>query len=335
MSPARGREAVARAMAAFRASERRACRALGVPRSSQRHVGTERGREEGPLSRIRASARESPRYGQRRIRASLVREGWPVDLERVHRPRRREGLKVPRARRGRRRLGSSENGCTRRRAERPNHAWGCDFIHDRTGDGRGLRMLPVADEYARGCPTVEVERGPAARDVASTPEYLFEVRGEPESIRGDNGPEFIAEVVEGWPAGRRARALDVAPGSPREDAYGETFRSRLRDELLGREVFETLEEARAIVEDRRLGYDRRGPRSSPDDLTPAEFAAGRAKPGVASPPRPRPSRSPISYSHDYWTRFRGQVRDAISQNRGPHPRGSATLTLGVRLLIVL
>ena len=121
MSPARRREAVARAMTAFEVSERRACRALGVPRSSQRYVGTEREREGELLLRIRALARENPRYGYRRIRALLVREGWSVNLKRVHRLWRREGLKVPQARRKRRRLGHSENSCTRRRAERPDH----------------------------------------------------------------------------------------------------------------------------------------------------------------------------------------------------------------------
>ena len=123
-------------MVAFRISERRACRALGVPRSSQRYVGTERGREEELLLRIRALARENPRYGSRRIRALLHREGWSVNLKRVHRLWRREGLKVPQIQRKRRRLGQSENGCTRRRAGRPNHVWSYDFVSHRTQDGR-------------------------------------------------------------------------------------------------------------------------------------------------------------------------------------------------------
>jgi putative transposase len=123
VSPARRREAVVRAMAAFRISERRACRALGVPRSSQRYVGTEREREEELSLRIRALAREDPRSGYRRIKALLVREGWSVNLKRVHRLWRREGLEVPQIQRRRRRLGQSETGCARRRSERPNHVW--------------------------------------------------------------------------------------------------------------------------------------------------------------------------------------------------------------------
>ena len=284
MSPTRRREAVARAMASFQISERRACRALGVPRSSQRYVGTEPEREEELLLRIRALARENPRYGYRRIKALLVREGWSVNLKRVHRLWRREGLKVPQIQRKRRRLGRSENGCTRRRAGRPNHVWSYDFIHDQTADGRGLKMLPVVDEYTRECLTIEVERHLTANDVVSTLEYLFEVRGEPEFIRSDNGPEFIAEAVRSWLAGRGAKTLYIAPGSPWEDAYSETFNSRLRDELLDREAFETLKEAKVILEDHRLGCNHRRPHSSLGYLTPAEFAATQIKPGDAPLP---------------------------------------------------
>ena len=284
MSPARRRQAVIKAMTAFKVSERRACRVLGVPRSSQRYVGAEREREEELLLRIRALAREHPRYGYRRIRALLRREGWSVNLKGVHRLWRREGLKVPQAQRKRRRLGQSENGCARRRSERPDHVWSYDFIHDQTADGRGLKMLPVVDEFTRECLTIEVERSLTSEDVVSTLEYLFEVRGEPEFIRSDNGPEFIAEAVRSWLAGRGSKTLYIAPGSPWENAYSETFNSRLRDELLDREVFETLKEAKVILEDHRLDYNHRRPHSSLGYRTPAEFAAAQIKPGVASLP---------------------------------------------------
>ncbi len=121
VSPTRRREAVVKEMVAFNISARRACRTLGGPLSSRRYVGTERGPEEELLSRIRAMAREKPRHGYRRIRALLVREGWSANLKRVHRLWRRGGLKVPRIRRKRRMLGQSEDGCSRRRSERPDH----------------------------------------------------------------------------------------------------------------------------------------------------------------------------------------------------------------------
>ena len=123
MSPARRRQAVQRAVETLGVSERRACRAPGQPRSTQRHVGTEREREGALLLRVKELAREHPRYGYRRITALLRREGWSVNRKRVHRLWRREGLKVPQIQRKRRRLGHSENSCTRRRSERPGHVW--------------------------------------------------------------------------------------------------------------------------------------------------------------------------------------------------------------------
>jgi putative transposase len=257
---------------------------LGVSRSSQRYVGTEREREEELLLRIRALARENPRYGYRRITALLRREGWSVNRKRVHRLWRREGLKVPQIQRKRRRLGHSENSCTRRRAERPNHVWSYDFIYDQTADGRQLKLLPVVDEYTRECLTIEVERGMDAEAVVSTLESLFEIRGEPEHIRSDNGPEFIAEAVRSWLARRGSKTLDIEPGSPWENAYSETFNSRFRDELLDREIFETLKEAKVIIEDHRLAYNHRRPHSSLGYRTPAEFAAACVGLEVASLP---------------------------------------------------
>jgi putative transposase len=227
-------------------------------------------------------AREHPRYGYRRITALLRREGWSVNRKRVHRLWRQAGLKVPQVQRKRRRLGSSDNSCTRRRSERPNHVWSYDFVLDQTADGRRLKVLPIVDEYTRECLTIEVERSLTAEDVVSTLEYLFEVRGEPEHIRSDNGPEFIAEAVKGWLARRGAKTLYIAPGSPWENAYSETFNSRLRDELLDREVFESLKEAKVLLEDHRLDYNHRRPHSSLGYRTPAEFAAACQRPASAA-----------------------------------------------------
>jgi transposase InsO family protein len=282
VSPARRRQAVERVVKALGVSERRACRALGQPRSTQRYSGTGPERDEALLLRIRDLAREHPRYGYRRITALLRREGWSVNRKRVHRLWRREGLKVPQVQRKRRRLGHGENGCTRRRAERPNHVWSYDFILDQTADGRPLKILPIVDEYTRECLTIEVERGMTAEDVVSTLEYLFEVRGVPGHIRSDNGPEFIACAVKGWLARRGAGPLYIEPGSPWENAYSETFNSRLRDEVLDREVFETLTEAKVLLEDHRLDYNHRRPHSSLGYRTPAEFAVACQRPDSAS-----------------------------------------------------
>ena len=145
-----------------------------------------------------------------------------------------------------------------------------------------------------------------AKDVVSILEYLFEVRGGPEFIRSDNGPEFIAEAVRGWLAGRGARTLVIAPGSPRENAYSETFNSRLRDELLDRAVFETMQEASVIVEDHLLGYNHRRltARCSIGPLRSSH--PPRSSRGSVRSPRPTSCRSLNPHSHNPWTRIRGR-----------------------------
>ena len=136
----------------FEISERRACRVLNQPRSSQRHVSTKVGKDAALVERMVALSRENPRYGYRRVWALLVRrEGWAVNKKRLQRLWREAGLEVPTRERECRRLGSSENGCTRRRAEYIDHVWSYDFAMDVTEDGRRLKVMPVVDEYSREC----------------------------------------------------------------------------------------------------------------------------------------------------------------------------------------
>jgi transposase InsO family protein len=136
-----------------------------------------------------------------------------------------------------------------------------------------LKILPIVDEYTRECLTIEVERRMGAREVVSTLAYLFSVRGVPAYIRSDNGPEFIAGKVKGWLAACGAKTLYIEPGSPWENPYSETFNSRFRDELLDREVFDSLAEVQVLVEEYRLEYNHRRPHSGLAYQTPAEFAA--------------------------------------------------------------
>jgi transposase InsO family protein len=188
---------------------------------------------------------------------------------------REEGLKVPQKQRKRQRLaeGGSENGCTRRRAEHKDHVWSYDFVMDRTEDRRTLKMMPVVDEYSRECLCIEVERSITAKEVVKTLATLFARRGEPAFIRSDNGPEFIAKIVKQWLDVSGVKTLYIEPGSPWENAYSETFNSRFGDELLKREVFSGLLEAKVLVEEYRNHYNQERPHSALGYLTPAEFAA--------------------------------------------------------------
>jgi putative transposase len=166
LSPARRKRAVEHVQERFELSERRACRVLEQPRSSQRYLGAKAGKDAALLQRMRTLSRENPRYGYRRVWALLRREGRAVNKKRVQRLWREADLKVPAGRVPKRRsLGTSENSCTRRRAEYIDHVWSYDFAMDQTEDGRRLKVMPVVDEYTRECLTLEMERSITTEDV--------------------------------------------------------------------------------------------------------------------------------------------------------------------------
>ncbi len=265
-------------------SERRACKVLQQPRSTQRRRATRADKDQVLVERMKEVSRDNPRYGYRRVWANLRREGWRVNRKRVQRLWQQEGLRVPVKQVKRRRMSSGENGCAVRRAEQPNHVWSYDFLMDRTEDGRQLKLLPVVDEYTRKCLTLEVDRSITSKEVVGVLWRLMEERGEPGFIRSDNGPEFIAEAVKDWLTEAGVETLYIEPGSPWENGYCESFNSRFRDELLDRELFTSLTEAKVVVEEYRQHYNRRRPHSALAYRTPTEFAElCRTNAAVAAP----------------------------------------------------
>jgi putative transposase len=230
---------------------------------------------------------QHPRFGYRRIWALLRREGWRVNRKRVYRLWRRHGLKVPRRQRRKRRLGHTANGCGRHRATGKDHVWAWDFLHDRTAAGGPLKWLSVVDEYTRECLVLEVRRGMPAVAVVEVLARVVAVRGVPGHIRSDNGPEFVARAIRSWLAERRIGALYIAPGSPWENGYAESFHSKLRDELLEREEFASLLEARVLAKEWQRSYNAERPHSALGYRTPAEFAAECPRADSAKPPPAR------------------------------------------------
>jgi len=217
--------------------------------------------------------RPHPRYGYRRITALLRQEGWSANCKRIWRLWRQEGLKVPQKQRKKRRLGHSAHGRLRRRPEHPDHVWGYDFLKDQTTDGRPLKLLPIEDEYTRGGLALDVARSITADDVLRTLARLFAQRGAPRLIRSDNGPEFIAQAIRDWLPRSGVQTLYIAPGAPWENAYSESLNSRRRDELLNRELFTSVLEAKGMTEDYRQEYNQRRPHGALGYQTPATFAA--------------------------------------------------------------
>ena len=243
-------------------SERRACRVMGHARSTHRHLARLPDDEPRLVSRMIELATAYGRYGYRRITGLLRGEGWTVNHKRVERLWRREGLKVPQKQPKRGRLWLADGSCIRRRPEYRHHVWAYDFVADRTHDGRPLKILTVVDEYSRECLAIVVARRMRSTDVLETLATLFMTYGVPAHIRSDNGSEFTAALVRLWLEALDVQTLFIEPGSPWENGYVESFNGKLRDELLDREIFYTLTEAKLLIERWRRVYNTVRPHSA-------------------------------------------------------------------------
>jgi putative transposase len=250
----------------------RACRVLALPRSTLRYVPRIADDEEALREQIVALATQYGRYGYRRITVLLQWDGWWVNHKRVERIWRQEGLKVPKRQPKRKRLWLNDGSCIRLRPEHRNHVWTYDFVHERTHDGRPVRLLTVLDEYTRQCLAIRVKRSLKSHDVLSTLGKLFVRHGTPQYIRSDNGSEFTANDVREWLKRLDVGTLYIEPGSPWENGYIESFNGKLRDELLNREIFMTLHEVQVLVERWRQEYNQRRPHSSLGYRPPAPEA---------------------------------------------------------------
>ena len=250
--------------------ERRACKVLEQARSTQRRNLSPPSDEEQLTDDIIALATKYGRYGYRRITALLNNEcGWRVNHKRVERIWRKEGLKVPKKQPKRKRLWLNDGSCIRLRPEYKNHVWSYDLMIDRTADGRAFKILNIIDEYTRECLAVLVARKIKAQDVIDTLFNLFIYRGIPGHIRSDNGPEFTAKAIRKWLSRLGVKTLYIEPGSPWENGYIESFNGKMRDEILNREIFTTLDEARVLIEQWRKEYNQVRPHSARNNRPPA------------------------------------------------------------------
>lgn len=250
-------------------SERRACQLVDQPRGTQRYQPTQRADEDALTQSIIALASQYGRYGYRRITALLQRAGVKVGKDRVERIWRREGLKVPQKQKPRGRLWLNDGSCVRLRPERPNHVWSYDFVSAKTQDGRTVRMLNLIDEYTRECLSIRCERSFPSHKVIDVLANVMVMRGVPEHIRSDNGPEFVANALREWLKNTGAKTLYIEPGSPWENGYCESFNSKLRDEFLNGEIFYSIKELRVLAERWRVHYNTIRPHSSLGYRAPA------------------------------------------------------------------
>ena len=245
---------------------------LGQPRTTQRRarkVASDEGALRGDIVRL---ASRFGRYGYRRVTDMLRIEGWGVKHKRVERIWRQEGLKVPQRQPKRGRLWLTDGSCIRLRPLYRHHVWAYDFVADRTHDGRPLKMLTVLDEYSRECLAIVVARRLRADDVLQTLSELFVEHGPPANLRSDNGPEFTAKVVREWLERVEVKTLYIEPGSPWENGYNESFNGTLGEEVLKREIFYSLEEAKVLIEQWRREYNTVRPHSACGGFPPAPEA---------------------------------------------------------------
>jgi putative transposase len=256
----------------FGVSARRACTVVGIHRSTMRLTSPPITAQESQLRAwLRRFSTDRPRWGWRRAAKTARRAGWQVNNKHIRRLWREEGLKVPQ-RRKKKRLTGIGVAVGAMSPIRPNVIWAMDFQFDTTADGRTIKMLNVIDEYTREALAIDVDRAINADGVVEVLDRLALQHGAPHYVRFDNGPEFVAHAVSDWCRFNDAGSLFIDPGSPWQNAWIESFNGRLRDELLNSWRFDSLLEARVIIEDWRCDYNANRPHSAHRELTPAEFA---------------------------------------------------------------
>ncbi|MFI7589945.1 IS3 family transposase [Spongisporangium articulatum] len=270
----------------FKVSERRACRVVGQQRSTQRYVVVPSDFEARLVKEMKAFAEANPRWGYRRIHALLVDVGWAVNLKRIERLWRAEGLRVPPRRKNRpggKGPGQAGNSAWARPALRPGHTWSYDFVALRTQDGRPLRVLNVVDEYTRVAVGFHVARSIGTRAVQKVLEGLFQTHPPPQLIRSDNGKEFISSGLIQWLGDQGVTAVPVAKASPQQNCYVERFNGSMRDELLDGELFHSVLEAKVVIGRWIDDYNHRRPHRGLGMITPVAFdKAERARIAVGS-----------------------------------------------------
>ena len=249
-------------------SRRRACELIGIARSGLRYRSVRAERDAPTLEAMKRLAAQYPRYGYRRIRVFLRREGHGMSRHRAHRLWRLAGLQLPR-RRPRRRAATSRPRPLP--AMGPNHVWAYDFVFDACANGQSLKCLTVIDEFTRECLAIDVSGSIRSGRVIEVLSRLISTHGAPRFLRSDNSPEFVSHAILDWLSNARIDTALIDPGKPWQNGADESFNGKLRDECLSLEWFRSREEARVVIETWRRHYNHVRPHQSLEDLTPIEF----------------------------------------------------------------
>lgn len=253
----------------FGLSARRACDLIGLCRNTLRYGAKNIERDKTVRMRMRELAEKRRRFGSPRIHVMLKREGLVINHKRTERIYREEGLSL-RIRKRKKRTAAVRIESPKPNS--PNQRWSMDFMQDQFADGRRFRILTIVDAFTRECPALEVDTSIGGKRVVRVLDRLAFLRGLPEVITVDNGPEFVSQALDEWAYRNNVKLDFIRPGKPVENAFIESFNGKLRDECLNDNWFLSLEDARRIVEAWRIDYNRYRPHSSLDNLTPMEYA---------------------------------------------------------------
>jgi putative transposase len=271
--------APARRIAAFYAIERgatqrRACALLQIARSSLRYMPALPTKNAPVVAAMQRLSGQYPRYGSRRIRVFLSREGIEVGKEKCGRLWAEQGLQVPRKRPRRRVAMSRPRPLAPARA---NAVWSCDFVFDACANGQQLKCLTVVDEYTRESLAIDVAGSIRSGRVIEVLSRLISVRGAPRYLRSDNGPEFVSVALLKWVTAQGIECALIDPGKPWQNGTTESFNGKFRDECLAAEWFRNRIEARVVIEDWRQHYNQVRPHSSLNYETPEAFSKKASK----------------------------------------------------------
>ncbi len=250
-------------------SLRRACALLKVARSTIGYESALAKRDAPVVSAMRGLAAQYPRFGYRRIQVFLARRGLTMSTDRAYRIWKKAGLQVPR-RRPRRRVATSRPRPLP--ATGANQVWAYDFVFDACANGQQLKCLTMIDEFTRECLAIDVAGSIRSGRVIEVLSKLISLRGAPQYLRSDNGPEFVSRAVLQWLQDAGVETAPIDPGKPWQNGSNESFNGKFRDECLGMQWFKNRIEAKVVIEDWRRMYNRVRPHSSLNNLTPAEYA---------------------------------------------------------------
>ncbi|MGH6620974.1 MAG: IS3 family transposase [Alphaproteobacteria bacterium] len=269
VTPAARREAAAHLCQSHGVSQRRACHAIGADRTSVRYRSI-RPDDDGLRRRLRELAAVRRRFGYRRLRVLLTREGIHMNHKKLRRLYREERLQVRRRGGRKRALGTRAPMAL---PQGPNQRWSLDFLSDALTDGRRFRILAVVDDFTRECLCLVADTSLPGRRVARELDGLIARRGRPVLCVSDNGTELTSMAILSWSQESGVEWHYIAPGKPTQNAFVESFNGRLRDELLNETLFTSLAHARAALADWKDDYNTVRPHSAIGNLPPAIYAS--------------------------------------------------------------